>query len=145
MKIFYFGNKTTNKANTRKGVMFALDAMIALFLFTVVLVITMSQNYNPSSMDDFHLRSFSMDMLSSFEKSGLFASSFSNRSELRYALNSLPPNICAEIIITNSSNAPVLDIQKAQCENIGQMRYIAYRTFYANNELYFVRSQIWPK
>ncbi len=128
----------------KKGVLFSFDMLLAFILFAGVIVIVISQDYSSDNADSLYLRSFSMDMMASLEKSGMFAQSISDVSELRRAINSLPPNICTRISIANSTNNTILEMQKEKCLHVGTF-YTTYRTFYTNNELYLAKSQVWLK
>lgn len=134
-----------NLKMTRRGFLFTLDAFIALLLMTGIMLMVLSADYSDRTFSSLSMRSFSMDMLASYEKSGLFAQSLSDQPRLRRALNSLPPGICAQITIMNSSNVTVLDAMRQGCPAQQDDVYTFYRTFYAEDELYLARSKVWPK
>lgn len=130
-----------------RGVLFSLDIFIALALFTLVLFLVISHEYSDSSNFNY-LRYFSMDMLSSFEKQGLLAESITAPFNLRVALNALPPNICSQITIINSTNATILAVKKQGCntsEESEKENFILYRTFYAKDNFYLAKSKTWWK
>lgn len=128
----------------RRGFLLTSDAFLGLVLMAIVMLMVASQDYGGSGTASLSIRSFSMDMLTSFEKSGLFEQSLSEPSKLREALNALPPNICARITIADSTNATVINVQNENCENQSNT-YVFYRTFYAGNEPYLAKSEAWYK
>ncbi|MEW6528859.1 MAG: hypothetical protein AB1391_03150 [Candidatus Micrarchaeota archaeon] len=130
---------------TKRGFLFTFDSLLALLLLAEIMIIVISQNYSDiTNTNSLYLQSFSMSFMTSLEKSGLLAQSISKPYEIRRAINHLPPNICARITITNSSNNTVFEAQKEACSQI-RTYYTTYRTFYTNAELYFAKSQMWFK
>ncbi len=127
-----------------KGFLLTFDAFLALMLLGVVMLMVISESYEDNASDSRSMRSFSMDMLASFEKSGLFSRSLDNATALRLALNSLPPNVCVQLTITDSTNATLADLQNEGCGNPNGA-YVLFRTFYARGELYLAKSRTWPK
>ncbi len=128
----------------KKGFFLTLDVILALMLISIVMLIVLSMDLEGEMLRNANLRAFSMSMLTSFEKSSMLAQGLSNPPVLRQALNSLPPNICAQISIMNSTNSTLVDVQKSQCTESGNT-FIIYRTLYSNGELYLARSKTWYK
>ncbi|VVB98060.1 Uncharacterised protein [uncultured archaeon] len=128
----------------RKGFVLSFDVFIALSLLIIIVVLVASQNYGDGTFNSLSLRSFSMDMLASFEKSGVFAQSVGNETALRQAVNNLPPNVCVRMQVTNSTNATIADLLREGC-GAGDNYYTYYRTFYTSGELYLAKSETWLK
>ena len=130
-----------------KGFVMTLDAIIALSLLTLVMLTVMSQasRYGERAFDSIYLRSFSMNMLSTFEKSGLLEQGLYQPSRLRVALNALPYNICAQITLMKYTNVTMVDLQKEGCGVVSGTSYVTYRTFYNNGTLYMAKSSAWSK
>jgi hypothetical protein len=126
----------------KKGFVFSFDVFIALALLIIVILLVASQAYGDSAFNSLSLRSFSMDMLASFEKSGIFEASLSDESTLRQAINELPPSVCVRIQVTNSTNGTVEDLLRQGC-GAGDNHYTYYRTFYSGGELYLAKSESW--
>ena len=129
---------------SKKGFLMSLDAMLALSLLSLVALAVYSQGYENQPVDSAYLRSFSMGMLTSMEKSGLLVQSLSQPAQMRAAINSLPPNICARLTLMNYTNATVMETQKEGCAESGTA-YVTYRTFYTNRALYIAKSTVWSK
>ncbi len=127
-----------------KGYVITLDAFLALMLLTFVMAMVLSQDYGDSQYGALYMRAMSMRMLAAFEKSGVLAAGISRPSELRAALNGLPPNVCSQLTVYNSTNSTVMDVQKDGCAAPSSPS-VSYRTFYANNSLYLAKSTAWSK
>lgn len=128
----------------KKGFVLTLDIFLALVLLGFVMLMVLSQDYSGQQPGAISMRAFSMEMLASFEKSGILAGSIDDPSRLRQALNGLQPNICARMTLMNSSGATLVDVQKQGCARSRDF-YVLYRSFYTKGELYTAKSEVWPK
>lgn len=129
----------------KRGFLFTTDSFLALVLLTIMTTLIITSHYTEDIFYPIYLRSFSMEMQTSFEKSDLFAKSIYNFSQMQNALNATPPNLCVNMQLANSSSALILNITKINCPEQNKTVYISYRTIYAGDELYLAKSKVWNK
>ncbi len=127
-----------------RAFVFTFDVIFAFTLLAMVMLLAFSQTYPADAIKSARQKTLAMDMLSSFEKSGTLARSLTNQSEMRLALNALPPNTCAIVSVTDATNRTIVRFQREGCTGVGDVR-AALRTFYIGGRLYMAHAQVWSQ
>ncbi|AJF60497.1 MAG: hypothetical protein J4224_00055 [Candidatus Diapherotrites archaeon] len=116
-----------------RGFIVSLDAVIAVFIFFIVLVsiLFFLGRVGSSSFKALALKEFSADALTVLEKSGRLEKAVNeNKSaELRQFLNKLPFNVCAEVKLFEQSDLanPFMSVKKPGC-NVSPDEIIVLRS-----------------
>lgn len=127
----------------KKGIIITLDAFFSLGIFLILLSYLFTINLKLPQYSNLHITSFSLSMLTAFEKSNLFSNSLEQPALLRNALNFLPYQYCAQITIFNASSKEVIiDVIRDDCYSSFNY-HVFYRSFYSKNQLYIAKATVW--
>jgi hypothetical protein len=133
--------------NNRKGIVFSLDAILALAIMITIVVGTLffvnhqvDTSFNRKSLD-----TIARDSLTVLEKDYTLrtAVDINNLEIVSRFMNAFPSHICSSIIIYDSSNNEVLTGSKSGCSQAAQ-RSVARRTFITTGRnRYIAEMTVW--
>ena len=134
-----------------KAFFITMDAILALMLAGILFTFINSE-INAMEFDawkDNHLQRYSMDVLTSLEKSGKFERAViqSDDAELRQVISKTSKAMCL-LLKVNDTSSLVFSVQKQDCEPTGKRRLVSRRTFSVvedDIEIYIAELHAWYK
>lgn len=132
---------------SRKGLLFTLDSIFALFVALVILtsVIFALKTITVDDWSKNNINELSMDYLTVLEESGRLrnAIDYSGTTEIKVFLNIVvSENICAKLKIYDSSDNIVLSEVKTGC-GFSNSVSLTKRSFVAEGEFYYAVLEAW--
>jgi hypothetical protein len=129
----------------KKGILFSLDASIALLIFMVILIGTLYYfSKTDISQNQEGLVLTSMDVLAVLEKSGKLGDATEGLDEISPYIDQLSYNNCFKIDILLSSGSKIFSTKKKSCDYSSSV-VTARRVFMHNGNIYLVRIEGWVK
>lgn len=134
----------------KKGIIFTLDALIALLFLTSALTITffylkqMAHEANEAVPDVYS--TVAMDAMTVLEKSYGLANSLNGGDDIERFIDSLPSNLCANITVYSAENSIMFSREKSGCtaeQESARNIYVAWRVFIVNHSFYYAGFRGW--
>ncbi|MBW2984326.1 hypothetical protein KY361_04380 [Candidatus Woesearchaeota archaeon] len=133
----------------KKGIIFSLDAILAVIIAGVMILACFFYLSHTSTnlYQNQDIYKISLDSLTILEKDNTLKTAVETNSTttLQLFLDSLPAQLCGDITVYTSSSSAVLSAQKTGCTAKNEST-IAVRSFVANNfNVYYARMEAWYK
>ncbi len=129
----------------KNGFVLSLDAVLALLVALLMLGIIFSYlNIRASALASNYLAQVSMDALALMEKNGALNEAVAgNSSKANDVLRALPPSVCMNLKITDSSGKLKLMLKKPRCAGYEKELVSARRSFVDGNNFYIAQGEAW--
>ncbi|MBW2971004.1 hypothetical protein KY320_02485 [Candidatus Woesearchaeota archaeon] len=134
-----------DRPHSRIGIIFTLDAVLAVLLGLVLVFAALSMISKSSiSYTQATQERFALDNLAILEKTGLLQLSVSSQdySALQHYIDNTPDNICLKLEIMDSTDMRILSILKKYC-TISDTQSIARRVFITDNQIFIAEMEVW--
>lgn len=126
-----------------KAFVLTLDALFALMVFFLALLIGIIYLAQPETPRAIYLKQVSQDLLIIAEKNDELEAALDGDSiSLRNLLRRLPPNICAQFILTDESENEIV-ISDPSCPGYTRELQTNWASLYHNEQPYTVRLESW--
>jgi hypothetical protein len=150
-------NETTSveKMNKKKGIIFSMDAMIAMLL-TLILFLSVGfylTKIENNAVNTIYLKQVAADTLTVMEKSNALENAIRRDQTIlaRSFLNNLPFRVCGEIrlISNNDLNNAKISLTKKECSSNYTELVVMQRSFLTetnnNIEYYIAELKVWRR
>ncbi|MEW6329670.1 MAG: hypothetical protein AB1468_06195 [Candidatus Micrarchaeota archaeon] len=129
----------------KNGFVLSLDAVLALLVALLMLGIIFSYlNIRASALSSNYLSQISMDALALMEKNGALNDAVAgNSSKANDALRALPPSVCVDLKITDSTGKLKLLLKRPRCGGYEKELITARRSFIYGNDFYIAQAEAW--
>jgi hypothetical protein len=128
-----------------KGFAITLDALIALSLFMMVMILIAGQTYQPRSPGSIYLKQLTLDTMTVLEKTGrVDAALFGNASQMQEVIEATPTLACIHLSITNSSDSIVVSAARNDCNDSTNLdMQVATKPILHQGRHYMLRAESW--